>query len=183
VAVHEGRDGLEVMYVAPGSPAASAGIRAGDVLTSIDGWEPEKIGDAQKIILDREPDGLIDVSWTREGEEMGGYVALGERPWSPVEEALKVEEIDDLFPVLFGMRAEDISSLPWQSNYVVTRVYNGGVADETGLSEQDPFTLRNFDVNEDRRIALVRIVVKKRKAGFVESGIQLGSYLEVDNFL
>jgi hypothetical protein len=81
------------------------------------------------------------------------------------------------------MRAEDISSLPWRSNYVVTRVYNGGVADETGLSEQDPFILRHFDVMEDRRIALVRIVVKKRKAGFVESGIQLGSYLEVDNFL
>jgi S1-C subfamily serine protease len=183
VAVHEGRDGLEVTYVAPGSPAESAGLHVGDILTSIDGWEPEKIGDAQKIILDREPDGLMDVEWSREGEEMSGYVALGERPWSPVEEALDVQEVDDLFPVLFGMRAEDISSLPWRSNYVVTRVYNGGVADETGLSEQDPFILRHFDVMEDRRIALVRIVVKKRKAGFVESGIQLGSYLEVDNFL
>lgn len=183
LAVHEGRQGLEVIYVAPGSPAEAAGMEPGDVLETISGWEPEKIGDAQKIILDHEPDGLVRVEWSRDGEEMSGYVALGERPWSPIEEALKVQEIESLFPVLFGMRADDISALPWQSNYVVSRVYNGMVADETGLSEQDPFTLRHVEVDNDRRIAVVRIVVKKRKAGFVESGIQLGSYLEVDNFL
>ncbi|MFO7780663.1 MAG: S1C family serine protease [Spirochaetia bacterium] len=183
VAVHEAREGLEVMYVAPNSPAASVGLQAGDILTSISGWTPGKIGDAQKILLDRDPGALVSLEWTRENEEMSGYVSLGERPWSPVEEALKVQEIDELFPVLFGMRAEDISSLPWQSNYVVTRVYNGEIADETGLSEQDPFTLRHFEVDEERQIALIRIVIKKRKAGFVESGIQLGSYLEVDNFL
>ncbi len=183
VAVHETRGGLEVMYVAPDSPAASAGLQAGDILTSISGWTPGEIGDAQKILLDRDPGALVDLEWTRENEQMGGYVSLGERPWSPVEEALEVHEVDDLFPVLFGMRAEDISSLPWQSNYVVTRVYNGKIADETGLSEQDPFTLRHFEVDEERRIALIRIAIKKRKAGFVESGIQLGSYLEVDNFL
>ncbi|MFP4372803.1 MAG: trypsin-like peptidase domain-containing protein [Spirochaetaceae bacterium] len=183
VAVHESRKGLEVIYVAPGSPAASAGLQEGDILTGIGGWNPGKIGDAQKILLEREPGALVGVEWTRDDEEMSGYVALGERPWSPVEEALKVHEVDDLFPVLFGMQAEDISSLPWQSNYVITRVYNGETADETGLSEQDPFTLRNVEVDKDRGIALIRIVVKKRKAGFVESGIQLGSYLEVDNFL
>ncbi len=183
VAVHESRGGLEVMYVSPDSPASSAGLKAGDILTSIGGWTPGEIGDAQQILLEREPGALVSLEWTRENEQMSGYVSLGERPWSPVEEALKVQEVDDLFPVLFGMRADDISSLPWQSNYVVTRVYNGKIADETGLSEQDPFTLRNFEVNEDRGIALIRIVIKKRKAGFVESGIQLGSYLEVDNFL
>ena len=183
VAVHESRGGLEVMYVSPDSPASSAGLKAGDILTSISGWTPGEIGDAQQILLEREPGALVSLEWTRENEQMSGYVSLGERPWSPVEEALKVQEVDDLFPVLFGMRADDISSLPWQSNYVVTRVYNGKIADETGLSEQDPFTLRNFEVNEERRIALIRIVIKKRKAGFVESGIQLGSYLEVDNFL
>ncbi len=183
VAVHESRGGLEVMYVSPDSPAASAGLQAGDILTSISGWTPGKIGDAQKILLEREPGALVSLEWKRSNEQMSGYVSLGERPWSPVEEALKVQEVEDLFPVLFGMRAEDISSLPWQSNYVITRVYNGKIADETGLSEQDPFTLRHFEVDEERRIALIRVVVKKRKAGFVESGIQLGSYLEVDNFL
>jgi hypothetical protein len=114
---------------------------------------------------------------------MTGFVALGERPFSPVEEALKVQEADDLFPVLYGMQAKEISALPWQANYVVSEVYPGKVADETGLSEQDPFTVRHFEVREEQRVALMRIVVKKRKAGFVESGIQLGAYLEVDNFL
>jgi S1-C subfamily serine protease len=183
VAVYERRDGLEVIYVAPGSPAETAGIKAGDLITSIDGWEPKKIGDAQKVLLEREPRGLINVEWQRNGTTMSGFVALGERPFSPVEEALEVEEIDDLFPVLFGMRAREISSMPWQADYVVTKIYPGMTADETGLSEQDPFQLRHFEVLDEQRVAVVRIVVKKRKAGFVESGIQLGSYLEVDNFL
>jgi S1-C subfamily serine protease len=183
VAVHERREGLEVMYVAPGSPAEAAGIEPGDVLTEISGWKPEKVGDAQKILLEREPDGLIRVRWNRGRQTMSGFVALGERPFSPVEEALKVQEPDELFPVLYGMRAKEISALPWQANYVVSQVYPGKVADETGLSEQDPFTLRHFEVREEPRVALMRIVVKKRKAGFVESGIQLGAYLEVDNFL
>ncbi|MFP4612219.1 MAG: S1C family serine protease, partial [Spirochaetaceae bacterium] len=182
-AVHESRDGLEVMYVHPDSPARTAGLRRGDVLTSIDGWNPGKIGDAQQVLLEREPGSLIELQWRRDGETMEGYVALGERPHSPVEEALEVQEPDELFPVLFGMEAEDVSAMPWQSNYVVSRVYGGKVADETGLSEQDPFTLRDFQVDTDRRIAVARIAVKKRKAGFVESGIQLGAYLDVDYFL
>lgn len=183
VATYERKNGLEVMYVAPGSPASSAGLQPGDVITSIAGNEPRKIADAQEVLLDRDPGGLIQIEWERNGSSYDGLVALDERPFSPVEEALKTQPPEDLFPVLFGMRTREVSALPWQSDFVITEIYPGEVADETGLSEQDPLTLRNFEVNEERRIALARILVKKRKAGFVETGIQLGSYLEVDNFL
>ncbi len=183
VAAYEQKDGLEVMYAAPRSPASQAGLQEGDLITSIGGHEPRKIADAQEVLLDREPGGLIRVEWERDGEAYDGLVALDERPFSPIEEALKTQQPEDLFPVLFGMRTNAVSSLPWQSNYVITKIYPGEVADETGLSEQDPLTLRNFEVDKERRIAVARVLVKKRKAGFVETGIQLGSYLEVDNFL
>ena len=58
-----------------------------------------------------------------------------------------------------------------------------GVADETGISVNDPLTIQGWSVDTESRIALLQILIKKRKAGFVESGIQLGSYLEVDYFL
>jgi len=182
-AVRESDDGLEVIYVAPRSPAAEVGIAPGDILESIDGWSPKKIGEAQNVLLGYQPETLVKVSWKRNTQEMSGLVSLGTRPYSPVEDALKIQDETKLFPVLFGMEVKDISTLPWQHNYVITKIYPGSTADETGLSEKDPFTLRDWKVDSDKRIAILQIIVKKRKAGFLESGIQLASYLELDNFL
>lgn len=182
-AVREAPNGLEIMYVAPKSPAEDAGLRPGDLLTAIDGWEPRRIGDAQRVILSRNPESMIRLAVQRDGEDFESQVALEERPYSPIEEILNLERPEDLFPPLFGMRVEDISSMPWQRNFVITEVYPGTIADETGLSEQDPFSVQNWRVDLERDIALLQIVIRKRKAGFLESGIQLASFLEIDNFL
>ncbi len=182
-AVREVNDGLEIIYVAPRSPAKDAGLAVGDVITGLDRWRPERIGDAQRIILSRTTDSLLSVAFTRDDREFNGVVALSERPYSPIEELVEIERPEHLFPPLFGMRVEDISALPWQRNFVITRVYPGTIADETGLSEQDPFSVQNWRVDVERDIALLHIVIKKRKAGFLESGIQLASFLEIDNFL
>lgn len=182
-AVRETRDGLEVVYVAPRSPAQDAGLAVGDLITGIDGWEPRRIGDAQRVILARSPESLLRIAVSREDESFESVVALESRPYSPIEDILAIERPEDLFPALFGMRVQDISALPWQRNFVITRVYPGTIADETGLSEQDPFSVQNWRVDLERDIALLQIVIKKRKAGFLESGIQLASFLEIDNFL
>lgn len=182
-AVREAREGLEIVYVAPESPAEDAGLAVGDLITGIDGWEPRRIGDAQRVILSRSPESLLRVALAREGESFETVVALEERPYSPIEEIVAIERPEDLFPPLFGMQVQDISGFPWQRNFVITEVYPGTIADETGLSEQDPFSVQNWRVDLERDIALLQIVIKKRKAGFLESGIQLASFLEIDNFL
>ncbi|TVQ36886.1 MAG: PDZ domain-containing protein [Spirochaetaceae bacterium] len=184
VAVHEnsGRR-LEVVYVSPRSPADIAGLQAGDILTDIAGWTPSRIGDAQTVLLDLIPGELISVSWTRDDDEMSGYIAVAERPYSPVEEVLDRVSAEELFPPLFGMDTDNISTNRWQRNYVVTRVYSGSIADETGLSERDPFSLQNWRVDLDRRIAVLQIIIRQRKAGFLESGLQLATFLDLDNFL
>jgi serine protease Do len=182
-AVREDREGLEIVYVAPQSPAQDAGLLVGDLITGIDGWEPRRIGDAQRVILSRNPESLLRIVLAREGESFETVVALEARPYSPIEKIVDLERPEDLFPALFGMRVQDISGLPWQRNFVITRVYPGTIADETGLSEQDPFSVQNWRVDLERDIALLQIVIKKRKAGFLESGIQLASFLEIDNFL
>jgi hypothetical protein len=117
-----------------------------------------------------------------EGTAKEVSIALTERPFSPAEQALDLQPIENLFPVLYGMRVRSVASAPWGPDYVVDRVYPGGIADESNLSESDPFALRNWYVDDDIRAAFIQIVVKKRKAGFIESGVQLGSFLESNVF-
>jgi hypothetical protein len=38
-------------------------------------------------------------------------------------------------------------------------------------------------VDTELKAAFLRMYMKKRKAGFLETAIQLGAYLETDNFL
>jgi len=220
VAVHPTNRGLQVIYVAPGSPAGQAGVAPGEFLRSIEGTNVTTIAEAQDVILASDPGYWVRTVWEREPVQTGDttpadsegsqqpvpstdqpgvlptidvesssvdtverLIALGDRPFSPVEEALKRQSIEQLFPVLFGMNVDDISGLPWGPDYVITEVYPGSIADESSLSVDDPFALRDWRVDSDLRAAFIEIIIKKRKAGFLESGMQLGAYLETDSFL
>jgi len=183
MAVHETPKGLEVLYALPGSPAALAGLEAGDLLLQVDGAEYRRLGPLQGALLDREPGTLVGLAWQRGTEVQRGYLALAERPFSPLEEALAKDSRERVLYPLFGMRLTKTGSFLWRDSYVVERVLEGSVADETGLSEGDPLSIRGWRVNEEQRYALVQIFVKKRKSGFLESAVQLAAYLDTDNFI
>jgi S1-C subfamily serine protease len=200
-AVNETDEGLEVMYVAPDSPAREAGLSQGDLIRRIAGKKVSRIEDAQDLLLDRAPGELLPVTWHQGAESEGNgdtsdsqdgsddgrtvtrVLSLGDRPYSPVEQALEVQDIADVLPVLYGMNIDEVSRFPWQRQYVIQNVYSGSIADETGLSENDPFSLLDWRVNYDRRFVSIQLVIRKRKAGFIETGIQLTAPLEPNNFL
>jgi S1-C subfamily serine protease len=183
MAVQETDKGLEVLYALPGGPAAAAGLEAGDQLAALNGVEHRKLGPLQAALLEQEPGTLVTLSWKRGSETLNGFLSLGERPFSPLEEALAKDRRERVLYPLFGMRLAKTGSFLWRDSYVVERVLAGSVADETGLSEGDPLTITAWKVNREERFALVQIVVKKRKSGFLESAVQLAAYLEVDNFI
>ncbi len=182
-AVEETDTGLEVTYVAPDSPAAKAGIEAHDVLTKIGSTDVTKVGSAQDILLSAPPDSLFRISWLRSGVTHSGFVVPGPRPFSPVEDALKSEAPAQLFPVLFGMEVASTSSYPWQHDFVIRHIYPGSAADETGLSVQDPLTVAGWQLEKDKHVAVLQIIVRKRKAGFLQKAIQLAAYTQVPNFI
>jgi len=66
---------------------------------------------------------------------------------------------------------------------VVKRVTKGSVADESGISVDDPLVIQDWQVNVDKGYAVLQVVVKKRTSGFIESAIQIATYLETDNFI
>jgi S1-C subfamily serine protease len=176
-------NGLEVVYVAPGSPAQISGLREHDIITMINGNHVRKVGDAQSVLLSFPQRTLLSVTWERDGRAQSGYVMPSDRPYIPIEEALKTQEPADLFPALFGMDVESTSDFPWQRDFVVKYVYPGSIADETGLSPQDPLTVVNWKVDKKQHAAIVQLVMKQKKAGFLQRAIQLGTSLEIPNFL
>jgi serine protease Do len=183
MAVQERDQGLEVLYTLPGGPADSAGLEVGDLVLSLNGTEYRKLGPLQGALLELEPGSLVALSWKHGSETQSGYLALAERPFSPLEQALATDQRERVMYPMFGMKLSKTGSFLWRNSYVVERVLPGSVADETGLSEGDPLTITAWKVNEEQRYAMVQIVVKKRKSGFLESAVQLAAYLETDNFI
>jgi hypothetical protein len=57
-------------------------------------------------------------------------------------------------------------------------VVRGSIADEAGLSEQDPISIRGFQVLENDGYALMDITVKKRSMGYLETTMRLPAALD-----
>jgi hypothetical protein len=81
------------------------------------------------------------------------------------------------------MKLENVGSFLWKGDYIVRRVTQGSIADESGISPDDPLTILDWQVDTDKGYALLQVVIKKKRAGFLESAIQIAAYLETDNFI
>jgi putative serine protease PepD len=74
------RDGLFVLAATPGGPAATAGLRAGDVLTAVDG---DRLGDPDQLealSVTRSPGDRVTVTYRRDGTSADATVTLGAQP-------------------------------------------------------------------------------------------------------
>ncbi len=183
MALHKTDEGLVVVYTVPGEPAHRAGIRQGDIIKTLNRQEFTDLRDIQEAILNLDHPCLISLAWTRGGSELTGVLNLAERPFSPVEVALERDLKENLFFPLFGIKIEKVGKFLWRTDYVIKQVLQGSIADESGLSENDPLTVHGWKVDMENRFVLLRIFVKKRKSGFLESVIQLAAYLETDIFI
>ena len=184
LSIFESRRELEVLYAVPGSPGREAGIARGDKILRINGEAVTSVRAAQDILLSLEPHTLVPVVFERGGAPMTAFIALGVRPFSPLERPLAFESANELFPPLFGFTARRTSSgLLSQGSFTVERVFPGSVADEISISENDPFTLHNWTVDRRNRIVLAQLNIRQRRAGFLEGAIQLIAFFEQNNFI
>jgi serine protease Do len=61
----------------PGSPAAHAGIQAGDVLTSVNGTHVEKAADFAGMIAELAPETIVHLQTYRDGQIIERQIMLG----------------------------------------------------------------------------------------------------------
>jgi putative serine protease PepD len=69
--------GLYVVGTTPGGPAERAGLRAGDVITKLDGRTARHVEQLQAITLTKRPGETVEVTYTRDGAEHTVDVTLG----------------------------------------------------------------------------------------------------------
>jgi serine protease Do len=72
------RDGIVVMQVEPGTPAATAGIRRGDIITGLGDTRVRTGGDLRRTIRGMRPGQVVPVSGIRAGRPFTVEIRLGE---------------------------------------------------------------------------------------------------------
>ncbi len=72
--------GAYVISVGPGTPAESAGLRAGDVITTVDGEEITSSDELGSAIRGHRPGDRVEVTWQGGGVERSATVALAQTP-------------------------------------------------------------------------------------------------------
>ncbi|MGO9310527.1 MAG: peptidase S1, partial [Spirochaetia bacterium] len=143
----------------------------------------KKLGDIQEEVLRHSPPSLVSLGVRRGGTSQNMLLCLSARPDEPITVALDRDARDNVLYPLFGMQLENVGSFLWKGDYIVKRVTQGSIADESGISPDDPLTIQDWQVDTDKGYAVLQVVIKKKKAGFLESAIQIAAYLETDNFI
>jgi putative serine protease PepD len=82
VTMSQVQEGVRIEDVRSGSPADDAGIRAGDVVTSVAGDRVESPDDLRAAVESRKPGDELALELTRNGNDQTVTVELGERPAS-----------------------------------------------------------------------------------------------------
>jgi serine protease Do len=78
-------DGALVQDVTPGSPGARVGLRAYDVIVSVDGERVKTHDVLIRQIAERRPGSVAKLEYVRDGRTLAAQVKLSERPRHPVE--------------------------------------------------------------------------------------------------
>ena len=191
LSLSESFEGAEIIYVAPFTPAAEQQIKEGSFIKRING---EKVIAAQGALIPALQDMLFQL---RPGELVSLEVAdpagvvknhvlrLVPRPVIPMADAAGKDSKERLTAPLFGivLTTQTQTGSGFFSSYLIQKVIRGSIADEAGLSENDPVSIRNFRVFEKDGYALLDINVKKRRAGYIETSMRLPALLDTPDTL
>ncbi|MDQ1277390.1 MAG: serine protease Do [Thermodesulfobacteriota bacterium] len=169
------RQGAIISEVFKGDPAERAGIRAGDVVTEINGRKIKDTHDLLLSIASFHVGDKVSIKVIRDGREMTFQVMVTERKDQPEVATAKGGSYEQ-----FGLAVEDVTpeiarylGIPKNTGIIVVRVQNGSPADEVGIQPQDII----LQVNKVRIASVkefVREVNKKANKGNIMLLIKRG---------
>lgn len=172
------KSGVEVQYVMPGGSAFFSGLKENCLITSVDNQKIESLDQLQFYLMSKSDRTLISVNYTdEEGRECTCPVYLEARPENPLIKIYESDLLGNAFLPIFGMSMIR-SSTTNRRAYSVKTVLNGTSADEMGFSENDPVTIQEIKIDIDNNYFLAQLYVQRRKKGFIDVSMTMGSYLD-----
>jgi S1-C subfamily serine protease len=177
--------GAEILYIAPLTPAADLRVPDGVQVKSLN-REPLPaesggyIAALQNSLFQNRPGELVALET---GDGRLRVMQSAERPALPLAEAAKVDSRERMAAPLFGIVLQSGTTGRLRPSFLIKKVVRGSVADEAGLSAQDPLLIRAFKLNEEEGYALLDISVKKRLSGYFETSMQLPALLDSSDTL
>jgi len=171
--------GAEIIYNAPNTPAALHKVREGSYIKTITASQGAIIPALQNEIFICGPGELVVIETVdKDGLVHKSIIMTALRPDLPLLDAAKVDKRERIAAPLFGMVLTPLQSSLFLSNFRVDRVVRGSIADEAGISENDPISINRFRIMENEGYALMEISVKKRRMGYLETNMQLPVWLD-----
>ena len=179
----------EIIYVTPFTPAAEQQIRQGSRIRTING---ETVRAPQGALIPALQDRLFSLRpgelVTLEIEDASGAVAehiirLAPRPVIPMVSAAQVDTRERIVAPLFGIILAPQAGTGFTPTFRVQRVVRGSIADEMGISENDPLSIRGFHLFEDDGFALLDINIRKRRMGYMPATMRLPALLDTPDTL
>jgi S1-C subfamily serine protease len=175
----------EIIYTAPNTPSYLHKVNEGFYIKTINGKkitaaEGGLIPALQSAVFMCGPGELVALEIIdKKTEEVKNKVIMTvPRPDLPLLDAAKVDKKDRIAAPLFGMILTPLQSNVFSSSFRVNRVVRGSIADEAGISEDDPVSISRLRILEDEGYAIMEITVKKRRMGYLETSMQLPVWLD-----
>jgi S1-C subfamily serine protease len=175
----------EIVYVAPFTPAWEQQLKDGYIIESINGErtiasQGSLIPALQDRFFPNRPGELVtlELSHPETGISIKRVIMTASRPEVPLAEAAARDSRERMAAPLYGMILSPAAGGGRSSSFFIKRVIRGSIADEAGLSEQDPVSIRNFQVEKDAGYALMDISVRKRRMGYLETVMRLPALLD-----
>ena len=167
--------GLEVQYVLSGGSAFLSGLKAGDVITALDGKAVTSLDDFNFMMMALEPETIVECKYISEdGQEKSCLVYLEKRPESPSKTVYESDLITSSFVPLFGMKLIP-SSTTNRKSYTIEKIIPGSAADDMSFSENDTVTVNDVTVNDKGKIIITTLSTKRKKKAFLDVVMSLGT--------
>jgi S1-C subfamily serine protease len=175
----------EIIYVAPYTPSWEQKLQEGWIINSING---EKITAPQGALISALQDAIFPakpgelVSLELRNPETDAVerriIRTASRPEIPLAEAAEKDSKERMAAPLYGMILAPAVGKGFSASFFIKRVLRGSIADQAGLSEEDPVSIKAFRVEKETGIALIDVSVKKRRSGFMETFMRLAALLD-----
>jgi S1-C subfamily serine protease len=175
----------EIIYTAPNTPASLHKIGEGAFIKTINGkavTAPDGgiIPALQNAIFMCGPGELVVLETIdKESETVKKNIIMTViRPDLPLLDAAKIDKRERIAAPLFGLILTPLQGSGLSANFRVNRVVRGSIADEAGISEDDPVSISRLRLLENEGYAVLEMSVKKRRMGYLETSLQLPVWLD-----